>query len=209
VHRPVWAASGFVVAVVLSGLFLIPLQLWAQSERAPSPDARPATAATPRQLTRERENAKVRVQQDRRRFAKDDVADAEQLYQTARKDWRAPEARRAIETMVRQYPDFNRTGCALLYAGQAADGAEREKYLEEAIAGHGDCYFDDGVQVGAFARYLLGHTYLDQGKKAPAQQLFDELRASYPNAITHSGELLAAIVRDEGSTMSAGTQPAE
>jgi TolA-binding protein len=166
------------------------------------------TAATPAQLARERENAKVRMQQDRRRFPKDDLADAERLYQVANKNWRSAEARESLKTMVSKYPDFNRTGCALLYLGQMAEGNDRESYLTDAIK-HGDCYYGNGVQVGAFARYVLGHTYLDQGKKAEAQKLFDEIRANYSNALTHSGDSLVAVMREEGQAMKAGTQPAE
>jgi parallel beta-helix repeat protein len=167
-----------------------------------------STAATPEQLERERANAKMRMQQDRRRFAKDDLADAEKLYQVANKNWRSAEARESLEKMVSKYPDFNRTGCALLYLGQMSEGKDRENYLKQAIK-HGDCYYGDGVQVGAFARYLLGHTYRDQGNKAEAQKLFDDIRTSFSSAITHGGDSLVAVMREEGQTMKAGTQPAE
>jgi hypothetical protein len=95
------------------------------------------------------------------------------MYQAAGRDWRSAEAKQNVRTMSAKYPKFNRTGCAIMYLGQMAEGEERVRYLSEAIAKHGDCYFGNGVQVGSFARYLLGHAYLDQGKDVEARKLFD------------------------------------
>jgi TolA-binding protein len=166
-----------------------------------------ATAATPEQLKREKGNASSRMQQDRRRFPRPDVADAEAMYQAASKNWRSAEAKQGVRTMSAKYPRFNRTGCAIMYLGQMAEGEERVRYLSEAIAKHGDCYFGNGVQVGSFGRYLLGHTYLDQGKDAEARKLFEEIRADYPNALTPGGASLVAVMKAEGRSMQAGTQP--
>jgi hypothetical protein len=167
-----------------------------------------STAAPPEQLKREKGNAASRMQQDRRRFARQDVADAEAMYQAASKNWRSAEAKQGVRTMSAKYPQFNRIGCALMYLGQRAEGEERVRYLSEAIAKHGDCYFGNGVQVGSFGRYLLGHAYLDQGKDAEARKLFDEIRADYPNALTPGGASLVAVMKAEGKSMQAGTQPA-
>jgi len=158
--------------------------------------------ATPEQLQRERTNAKVRIRQDVRRFPREQLNEADQLYQAAIKDWRSNEARQGVKALVQKFPELNRTGCALLYVGQMSAGQEREDYLKQAIA-HSDSYFGDGVQVGAYARYLLGHHYRDQGKSVEAERFFDEVRQSYPNAITHSGKLLVAVMREEGKEMKA------
>jgi len=165
------------------------------------------TAATPEQLKREKGNASSRLQQDRRRFPRQDISDAEALYQVANKNWRSAEAKESLQKMIAKYPQFNRTGCGILYLGQMSEGDERIKYLSQAVEKHSDCYYMNGVQVGAFGRYLLAHTYLDQGKNADAQKLFDEIRKDYPNAITPRGDSLIAVMNEEGKSMRAGTQP--
>jgi TolA-binding protein len=180
---------------------------------APAPTSKAAsersdsTAATPEQLKREKGNASARMQQDRRRFPRQDISDAEALYQVANKNWRSAEATESLQKMIAKYPQFNRTGCGILYLGQMSEGDARIKYLTEAVEKHSDCYYMNGVQVGAFGRYLLAHTYLDQGKNAEAQKLFDEIRKDYRNAVTHRGDSLIAVMNEEGKTMKAGTQP--
>jgi TolA-binding protein len=180
---------------------------------APAPTSKAAsersdsTAATPEQLKREKGNASARMQQDRRRFPRQDISDAEALYQVANKNWRSAEAKESLQNMIDKYPQFNRTGCGILYLGQMSEGDARIKYLIEAVEKHSDCYYMNGVQVGAFGRYLLAHTYLDQGKNAEAQKLFDEIRKDYRNAVTHRGDSLIAVMNAEGKSMNAGTQP--
>ena len=159
--------------------------------------AESVTAATEKQRERQRQFAKGRTRQDNRRFSKDDVARAEDLYRLASKDWQSPEAAASIKTMIEKFPELNRTGCAVLYLGQWSRGDDREQYLKLAIEKHGDCFYGDGVQVGGFARYLLGHHYREQGKTAEADRLFDEIRKNYPEAITHRGDLLVAVLREE------------
>lgn len=197
------------VLVVVIGLSVADLAVVTAQAPATKPTMEEdrSTAAAREQLDREKGNAKARMAQDRRRFAKDDLADAERLYQVANRNWRSKEAKESLEQMIAKYPQFNRTGCAILYLGQMSEGDDRVKYLTDAITKHGDCYYMNGVQVGAFGRYLLGHTYLDQGKPAEAQKLFDEIRKDYPNAVTHRGDSLVAVMNAEGKSMRAGTQP--
>jgi tetratricopeptide (TPR) repeat protein len=92
--------------------------------------------------------------------------------------------------MISKYDKANRTGCALLYIGQMTKGEERERYLKQAIDGFSDCFYGDGVQVGAYARYYLAYYYKELGDTAKAKALFDEIRKDYPNSITHSGKPL-------------------
>lgn len=182
----------------------------ARPATAASADAPSSTAASEQQRERQRGFAKSRVRQDNRRFPKD-VAAAEQLYQVADQNWRSEEARKSLATMIEKFPELNRTGCAVLDFGQWSSGEQRERFLQRAIENHHDCFYGNGVQVGAFARYLLGHHYREQGNAADAERLFGEIRRNYPDAITHGGDLLVAVLREEakGQKPNIATQPAE
>ena len=59
-----------------------------------------------------------------------------------------PEATESLQTMIKKYPDINRTGCATLYVAQKSQGDERAGYLQECIEKFNDCFYGDGVQVG-------------------------------------------------------------
>ena len=193
----------------------------AQDDRAPQPP--PATAglgagadstlaATEKQLERQRAFAKMRVRQDQRRYGKDDLAAAEEFYQAAAKNWRGDEARAALKTLTERFPELNRTGCAALYVAQWAQGPEREQLLRRAAERHGDCFYPNGAQVGAYARYLLAHHYREAGKPAEAERLLEQIRTNYPDAVTHDGRLLVAVIRAEGLSgkqLAPATQAAE
>ena len=136
--------------------------------------------------------AKQRMRQDLQKHTPDQLREAEALYQVANKNWRTPEAKQSLEQMVAKFPNVNRTGCAVLYLAQYSRGEEQERLLKEAIEKYGDCYFLNGVQVGAYARLLLGGYYQQNGKEDLAKQQFDELRTKFPDAIGHRGESLVA-----------------
>jgi len=136
--------------------------------------------------------ARQRMRQDTQKYSREQLREAEDLYQVANKNWRTPEAKQSLEQMVKKYPDVNRTGCAVLYLAQYSEGAERERLLEEAIEKYSDCFYGNGVQVGAFARYLLGDYYQRNNQPEKAKELFDQIRKTYPDAVTHRGESLVA-----------------
>ena len=66
----------------------------------------------------------------------------------------------------------------------------------------GDCFYGNGVQVGAYARLYLGYHYKQIGKDKEAQALFDEIRQNYPDAVNHKGKsllgMMPASVGEEG-----------
>jgi hypothetical protein len=95
--------------------------------------------------------ARQRMQQDAKKYSRDQLREAEQLYQVANSNWRTPQAKQSLEQMVAKFPDVNRTGCAVLYLAQYSRGEEQEKLLKQAIDKYSDCYYGNGVQVGAFA----------------------------------------------------------
>ena len=137
------------------------------------------------------------MRQDSRRYSQQELRDAEQLYQVANKQWRSPEAKASLEQMVKKYPKFNRTGCATLYLGQYSEGEEREKYLTQAVKDFSDCYYGNGVQVGAYARYLLGLYYRENGQVEKGNALLKEIVDKYPKSVTHKGDQLAKIAKED------------
>ena len=131
-----------------------------------------------------------RTAQDQGKYPPQQLRDAEQLYQVANQKWGTPEAKESLQTMIQKYPDFNRTGCAMLYLAQMSHGDERVQYLQDCIDKYNDCFYGDGVQVGAYARFLLAEDYKSQGEKEKAEALFNEIKAQYADAIDHRGNLL-------------------
>lgn len=140
----------------------------------------------------QRVKARERMRKDLGVYSKDELREIESLYQVANKNWKTDKekGKASLLKMVSKYDKANRTGCALLYIGQMTKGEERKKYLKQAIEVYSDCYYGDGVQVGAYARYYLGYYYKKKGETDKAKELFDEIRKDYPNSITHSGKPL-------------------
>lgn len=132
----------------------------------------------------------ARMQKDLDKYSREQLREIEQLYQVANQNWKTQEAQDSLKKLIEQYGDANRTGCAVLYLGQMSEGQQREEYLKRAYEKHGDCMYGDGVQVGAYARYLLANEYARQGKRADAQRLFDEIKKNYPDAVDHQGKPL-------------------
>lgn len=137
-----------------------------------------------------REKARVRMRKDSAHYSREEIREIEKLYQVANRKWQTEEGKASLETLIEKFDKANRTGCALLYLGQMSKGATREDYLKRAIDGFSDCFYGDGVQVGAYARYYLSQYYSQKGNKEEAEQLLEEIKADYPGAIDHQGELL-------------------
>ncbi len=144
-----------------------------------------------------REKFDMKMAQDRQKYTPEQLSDAESLYQVANQKWGAPEATESLQTMIKKYPDINRTGCATLYVAQRSQGEERTKYLQECIEKFNDCFYGDGVQVGAYARFLLAQDYRGQGEQEKAAALYIEIKTKYPDAIDHSDKLLAETIKAE------------
>jgi hypothetical protein len=136
----------------------------------------------------------TRTAQDRGKYTQAQLDDAERLYQVANQKWGTPEAKESLQALVRKFPDNNRTGCAVLYLAQMSQGDERAQYLQDCIEKYNDCFYGDGVQVGAYARFLLAKDYKSQGDISKAKALFNEIKAKYVGAIDHQGNLLVDIL---------------
>jgi hypothetical protein len=132
-----------------------------------------------------------RIARDRKTYTQRQLNEIENLYQVANKKWNTPEAKESLGKLVSKYNKANRVGCAMLYLGQMIDGQEREKYLKTAIEQYSDCWYGDGVQVGAYARFQLALYYQKIGKQKEAIKLFNELREKFPDAIDHRGRILS------------------
>jgi hypothetical protein len=141
-----------------------------------------------RQKLREVFNKKM--QADNAKYTPDQLREAEQLYQVANQKWGTPEATESLQTMIKKYPDVNRTGCAVLYVAQMSKGDERAKKLQDCIEKYNDCMYGDGVQVGVYARFLLAQDLRAKGDAKKADALTDEIKTQYADAVDHSGNLL-------------------
>jgi hypothetical protein len=128
--------------------------------------------------------------EDRANHTPEQLREAEGLYQVANQKWGSPEATESLQKMIQQYPDVNRTGCAVLYLAQSSKDDARAKYLQDCIEKYNDCFYGDGVQVGAYARFLLAQDYRSKGEPAKAGTLENELKTHYADAIDHGGKLL-------------------
>ena len=136
----------------------------------------------------------TRTAQDSGKYTPAQLNNAEQLYQVANQKWGTPEAKESLQTMIQKFPDINRTGCAVLYLAQMSQGDERAQHLQDCIDKYNDCFYGDGVQVGAYARFLLAKDYKSQGDTSKAKALFNEIKANYAGAIDHNANLLVDIL---------------
>lgn len=172
------------------------------------PDARNSDGQSGSELRRQQQKARERMRRDAQTYSQEQLREIESLYQVANQRWRTQQARDVLKVLVEKYKKANRTGCAILYLGQMSRGDEQIAYYKQAIADHSDCFYGDGVQVGAFARALLGQIYLGKGDADQAKKLFDEIRKDYPHAVDHRGNpLVAKLPVVEQSTNSDMTVP--
>jgi len=158
---------------------------------APAPEKAPAAAPS---TDASRARAKVRFALERKTYTPEQLKEIEALYQVVSKQAKSPEAQQNLKILLEKYPKANRTGCALQYIGQVSVGLEKEAYLTQAIKDFSDCYYGDGVQVGAYARFYLAAYYAKAGKKDEAKALYDQIRKDYPDAVNHKGKLLVEMI---------------
>ena len=176
-----------------AGLNFVLLQKVAQQDK----QLKPVKAQQPAQARQAslRANFDQKTALDRQKHSLDQLADAENLYQVANKKWGTLEASNSLQTMIEKYPDINRTGCAVLYVAQMSKGDARGGYLQDCIDKYNDCFYGDGVQVGVYARFLMAQDYRGNGERAKADDLFNEIKSKYPDAVDHSGNLLVNLIK--------------
>ncbi len=145
-----------------------------------------------------RARAQERMRQDSAVYSAQELGALEELYQSANRDLRRPDAKDILQRVVKEYPKSNRAGSAVLYLAQLTSGEEREAYLKTAIANYGDTWYGDGVQVGAFARAQLAAYYSAHERMSEAKTLASEVVERFPGAIDHGGRPLADMLRKLG-----------
>ena len=163
-------------------------------DTAPAKSLSQNFTASPAVLEAQRTKARERMREDLKIYSKDDLRQIESLYQVANKKWKSEEGNESLKQLIAKYDKANRTGCALLYLGQMTRGAEQVDYLKQAIEKFSNCYYGNGVQVGANARLILSGIYMRNGDKEKAVQLLKEIKTNYPDAITHKGQSLAPMI---------------
>jgi beta-lactamase regulating signal transducer with metallopeptidase domain len=135
-----------------------------------------------------------RSELDRKKYTEEQLGEAEKMYLVANSKWGSPEAIESWKQMIEKFPDINWTGCAVLYLAQTTTGPESEKYLKDCIQKYNDCNYDDGVQVGAYARFCLANYYSITNEDEKAEALYKEIKDNYSDAIDHTGQLLINII---------------
>ena len=145
-------------------------------------------------VEKNRQAARARAEEDRKRYTWEELQEIEKLYQVANtKGKRSPEAVASLKQLLEKYDKANRTGCATLYLGQASLGAERLEYLTRAVEKFSDCYYFNGCQVGGYGRYVLALTLWEKGEKDKARALLAELKSTYKDATDHRGRPMSEV----------------
>ena len=142
-----------------------------------------------------REKFIQRCELDRKKYTDEQLTEAEKIYQAGDSKWGTPECIEILKQMLEKYPDINRSGCALLDMAVNTTGPESEKYLKDCIQKYDDCYYGDGVQVGAFARFYLADYYSKTGENEKAEALRKEIKDHYSDSIDHHGQLLINLIK--------------
>jgi len=136
---------------------------------------------------------------DIRTHTKAKVAEVENAYQATLSNFGSPECIAAHQKFIKQYPGFNRAGCALSELAGMSEftNPETVQYYQECIQKYDDCYWGDGVQVGPFARLELAECYKRTGQNARVEALYQEIKDQYPDAIDHGGQLLVDLIEKQ------------
>src|SRR5262245_55245650 len=131
-----------------------------------------------------------RMAEDQEKYSQEQLREAENLMRVADQHFGSQEASEALQTLLKNYPTSNRAGCAMLYVAQSSEGDNRLRSLRECIEKYNDCFYGDGVQVGAYARFLLAEDLMNKGEQEKAAAFYSEIRTRYPDALDHHGNLL-------------------
>jgi beta-lactamase regulating signal transducer with metallopeptidase domain len=142
-----------------------------------------------------REKFDQRGKLDQKKFTSEQLTEAEEMMAAADRQFGSPACMDTLKQMVEKFPGANRAGCALLYLAQSTTGPESEKYFKECMEKYDDCYFGDGVRVGAYARFLLANYYTGAKDDGEAEALYKEIKDHYSDSIDHNGQLLINLMK--------------
>jgi len=136
---------------------------------------------------------KERMQKDCELYGVDGLREIEKAYRSFAQSKEVDNVH--LQTLISKYPKANRTGCAVMYAGQRSRGSDDGKWFRLAIENYGDCLYGDGAQVGAYARLYLAGLLERKGDKVEAEKLRAEILTLYPDALTHRGRKMSDYLR--------------
>jgi hypothetical protein len=138
-----------------------------------------------------RAKAQERLEQDRLLYSDRELRDIEARYRSAHQEmvpvFLKPGGAPILEDLVANYPKSTRAGCAVLELAQQSKGEVRKRYLDLAIASHGDAWCANGVQVGALARALLAMSYAERDRFDEAERVAREMQRLFPGAVDSAG----------------------
>lgn len=146
----------------------------------------------------QKQKAKERMKLDKKLYSNEELFEIEELYMGVKYEQDMGIAEKNLKLLMTKFSQANRTGCALLYYTQRCGGKKKAKNLIKAIRLYSDCFYADGVQVGALARYLLARYYDRLNKTEKANKLYLSLRDEYPDAVDHLGSLLSSKINYHG-----------
>jgi TolA-binding protein len=150
-------------------------------------------AAAQRQQELQR-RARERRDAEKASFSEAEVAEIEALSKAATQDWGKPEGEAALAALAEKFPKADRTGATYLQVGQMRRDEFGEQCLRLAAERHGDAINAAGVQVGPFARLLLGMRLWNSDRQDEARRLFTEIRDRFPDAVGPRGNLLSEML---------------
>lgn len=131
-----------------------------------------------------------RMESDAQRYSQQEFSEINRLYKIGISHSDPQQRHVALQELLSSYPGSNRAGCAAINLSQRYEGEEREQFLKRAAADFRDCWYGNGVQVGAYALFLLINHYLDTGRQELAFKGLDSLVRDFDGAIDHQGRLL-------------------
>ena len=140
-----------------------------------------------------RAKLKARLQKDRELYGVEGLRKIEMAYRAYAKSKDVDN--KNLQVLITEFPKANRTGCAVMYAGRRARGADDGKWFRLAIEKYGDCLYGSGVQVGAYARFYLSRLLERKGDREGSGKLRTEILKLYPDALTHRGGRMADSFR--------------
>ena len=163
-----------------------------KSEDAPQKAETSAQKPEDAEITALRAKVAARAKADVDEYGRDGVRAIEMAYRAYSRSKDVDNEH--LRTLIEKYPKANRTGCAVMYAGQRAQGSDDGKWFRLAMEKYADCMYGDGVQVGAYARLYLAGYLESKGKKDEAKKLRDEILKLYPDARTHRGRKMSEFL---------------
>lgn len=146
-------------------------------------------------IKNEKRKARKRMYADMKKFSSKENKEIESLYQAMYK-LKDPEKTKSLKKLIAKYPSANRAACALLYLAYCQKGNEQETSLLKVIRKYSDCYYGDGVNVGACAKYFLARFYLKTHNMDKLKLILKDLRKNHRTAISHSKQNLASLVEE-------------